>query len=236
MDLAIRFRAAVALVGRFPVLAGVDLDVATGEIVLLQGPNGAGKTSILRAAAGLLRVASGEAVVLGADLVRDPRAVRRSVGLLGHTTGLYDDLTVTENVRFAVRAAGGRADEVPAALERLGFTGRLPGTPLSNLSAGQRRRVALAVLVARDPELWLLDEPHAGLDADYRDVLDEVVRNAVRRGRTVVLASHERDRAHALASRVVDVAGGVVKPAEAPAIASAPADRSDAAEPAIHVA
>ncbi len=107
MDPVIRFRSAVALVGRFPVLAGVDLDVAQGEIVLLQGANGAGKTSLLRACAGLLRVASGEATVLGADLVADPRAVRRRVGLLGHATALYDDLSAAENVRFAVRAAGG---------------------------------------------------------------------------------------------------------------------------------
>ncbi|MBO0731324.1 MAG: ABC transporter ATP-binding protein, partial [Acidimicrobiaceae bacterium] len=164
MDLAIRFRAAVALVGRFPVLAGVDLEVATGEIVLLQGPNGAGKTSILRACAGLLRVTSGDAIVLDADLIRDPRAVRRRVGLLGHTNALYEDLTVADNVRFLVRAAGGRVEAVAPALERLGLTGRLPATAVRNLSAGQRRRVALAGLVARDPELWLLDEPHAGLD------------------------------------------------------------------------
>src|ERR1700760_3775914 len=116
MDLAIRFRSAVALVGRFPVLAGVDLDVARGEIVLLQGANGAGKTSILRACAGLLRVASGEARVVGAPPTRDPTAVRRRVGLLGHSSGLYDDLTVTENVRFAVRAAGGRGASVQPAL------------------------------------------------------------------------------------------------------------------------
>src|ERR1700760_725918 len=107
MDLAIRFRSAVALVGRFPVLAGVDLDVARGEIVLLEGANGAGKTSILRAAAGLLRVVSGQAEVLGADLIADPRAVRRRVGLLGYATALYDELNVADNVRFAVRASGG---------------------------------------------------------------------------------------------------------------------------------
>src|SRR5579864_6217232 len=100
MDPVIRFRSAVALVGRFPVLAGVDLDVARGEIVLLQGPNGAGKTSILRACAGLLRVAAGEAWVLGEDLVAHPRAVRRRVGMLGHTSGLYDELTVADNVRL----------------------------------------------------------------------------------------------------------------------------------------
>ena len=210
MDPVIRFRSAVALVGRFPVLAGVDLDVTGGEIALLQGANGAGKTSLLRACAGLLRVVAGEATVLGADLVANPRAVRRRVGLLGHATALYDDLSAADNVRFAVRAAGGPVKAVGPALERLGLTGRLAGTSVGSLSAGQRRRVALAALVARDPELWLLDEPHAGLDAEHRDLLDDLVRDAVERGATVLLASHEPDRARRLAGRIVTVAGGMV--------------------------
>src|SRR5437879_11185063 len=106
MPPAVRFRAAVSLLGRFPALAGVDLDVAAGEVVLVQGPNGAGKTTLLRACAGLVPVVAGEAEVLGHDLTRDRRAVRRRIGLLGHATFLYDDLTVFDNVRFAVRAAG----------------------------------------------------------------------------------------------------------------------------------
>lgn len=213
MGPAIRFRSAVALVGRFPVLAGVDLDVARGEVVLLQGANGAGKTSLLRACAGLLRVVSGTALVLGADVVADPRAVRRHTGLYGHSTALYDDLSVADNVRFAVRAARAPAAGVDAALDTVGLTGRLRRAPVSSLSAGQRRRTALAVLVARDPGLWLLDEPHAGLDAEHRDLLDRLVRAAAARGATVVIASHEQDRAHLLADRVVTVAGGMVLPA-----------------------
>jgi heme ABC exporter ATP-binding subunit CcmA len=210
MDLVIRFRSAVALVGGFPVLAGVDLDVARGEIVLLQGANGAGKTSLLRACAGLLRVAGGEAVVLGEDLVAAPRAVRRRVGLLGHSTSLYDDLSAADNVTFAVRAAGAKQQAVGPALELMGLTGRLPTTPVALLSAGQRRRVALAILVARSPELWLLDEPHAGLDAEHRDLLDGLIVGAVAKGATVLLASHEAERAGAVAGRVVTVAGGTV--------------------------
>lgn len=210
MEPVIRFRSAVALVGRFPVLAGADLDVDPGEIVLLRGANGAGKTSLLRAAAGLLRVVAGEARVLGADLTVDPRAVRRRIGLLGHAGGLYDDLNAVDNVRFAVRAAGGSTGSVESALDRLGITGRLPATPVRALSAGQRRRVALASLVARRPELWLLDEPHAGLDAEHRDLLDALVREAVADGATVVLASHEHERAGSLATRAVTVAGGMV--------------------------
>ncbi|MST34524.1 heme ABC exporter ATP-binding protein CcmA [Acidimicrobiaceae bacterium USS-CC1] len=229
MDPVIRLRSAVALVGRFPVLAGVDLDVSPAEIVLLQGANGAGKTSILRACAGLLRVVAGEACVLGVDLTGDARAVRRRVGLLGHATALYDDLTVVDNVTFAVRASGADRAGVAPALAHLGLTGRLPRTRVAALSAGQRRRVALATLVARDPELWLLDEPHAGLDAEHRDLLDELILAAVGRGRTVVLASHERHRAHALAGRIVTVAGG----ATAPAVPATPGDAASAGPPVV---
>jgi heme ABC exporter ATP-binding subunit CcmA len=223
---AIRLRSAVALLGRFPALAGVDLDVAEGEIVLLQGPNGAGKTSLLRACAGLLAVVDGEANVLGHDLRRDRRSVRRSIGLLGHATFLYDDLTVADNVRFAVRAGGGSLDRVGPALVQLGLDGRLRDTAVARLSAGQRRRVAIAALVARSPKLWLLDEPHAGLDAEHRDLFDGLVRSAVAggQGATVVLASHELDRASALADRSVLMAGGQVHvgTGEGPAPASAP--------------
>lgn len=210
MEPVIRFRSAVAFAGRFPVLAGVDLDVAGGDVVLLRGANGAGKTSILRAAAGILRVVAGEATVLGADLVVDQRAVRRRVGLLGHSSGLYDDLSVLDNLRFSLKASGVRPERATPALESLGLLGRLADTPVRSLSAGQRRRVAIAGLVARDPELWLLDEPHAGLDADHRDLLDALVRGAAARGRTIVLASHEADRAEPLAGHIVTVAGGTV--------------------------
>jgi ABC-2 type transport system ATP-binding protein len=223
MDQVISFRSAVALAGRFPVLAGVDLDVAHGDVVLLRGANGAGKTSLLRACAGLLRVVGGEASVLGQDLVRDQRGVRRRVGLLGHQSGLYQEMSPAENLRFALRAARVPVSQAAPALEKLGITGRLVTTPVGNLSAGQRRRVALSVLVARDPELWLLDEPHAGLDADHRDLLDGLISGAAARGRTVVLASHEADRAGGLARTVVTLAGGVVTSVDTPA---GPAGRS----------
>lgn len=208
---AIRLRSAVALLGRFPALAGVDLDVAAGETVLVQGPNGAGKTSLLRACAGLLPVVEGEAEVLGHDLRRDRRTVRRRVGLLGPASLLYDDLTVEDNVRFAVRAAAGDRARIEPALERLGLSGRLRHVPVARLSTGQRRRADLAAVVARNPELWLLDEPHAGLDAEARDLLDDVVRDAtITDGATMVLASHEVERAEKLADRTVHLVGGTV--------------------------
>lgn len=220
-------RAAVALLGRFPALAGVDLDVGTGEVVLLRGANGAGKTSLLRACAGLLPVVSGSAAVLGHDLTAASgrRAVRRRVGLLGHATGLYDDLTVADNVRFWTRAAGARAQDAVAAMARLGLDGRLADVPVAKLSAGQRRRASLACLVARRAELWLLDEPHAGVDRAGRDVVDELIAGAAAAGATVLVASHELERAEGVAHRVVTIAGGVLA-ADSGAQATVPAAKT----------
>lgn len=201
----------VAVMGGFPVLAGADLHVERGEILLLRGPNGAGKTSLLRLCAGLLPVERGIAQVLGCDIAADRTAVRNRVGLLGHSNGLYADLSVSDNVAFWGATVGASGDEVAASLERMGLSGRLAKVPISRLSAGQRRRTALACLVARRAELWLLDEPHAGLDAAGRDDLDATLRDASAAGATVMVASHELERAGALASRVVEVVGGQVR-------------------------
>ena len=212
MEPVVHFRAAVSLLGRFPALAGVDLEVRRGAVVLVHGPNGAGKTTLLRTCAGLLPVVSGEAVVLGHDLrdARERRAIRRRVGLLGHATALYEDLTVADNVRFWAKACGATVDEASAAMHALGVDGRLADVPVAKLSAGQRRRTSIAAMVARRPELWLLDEPHAGLDSAARDVVDGLVRAAAAAGATVVIASHELERTHLLATDVVHLAGGAV--------------------------
>lgn len=211
METVVHLSNAVAVLGQFPVLAGANLDVQRGEIVLLQGPNGAGKTSLLRLFAGLLPLARGEGTVLGCDLRTDREAVRKRVGLLGHANGLYYDLNVTENVRFWGATVGASAAEVDAAMVRMGLAQRLAKVQVSKLSAGQKRRTALACLVARRAELWLLDEPHAGLDAAGRDELDATLREATAAGATIIVASHELERASALATRHVEVVGGQIR-------------------------
>ena len=213
------------MLGRFPALAGADLEVEAGEIVLLSGANGAGKTTLLRLCAGLLPLRSGAAEVLGADLAVDRRAIRRALALVGHETFCYDDLTVHENIRFATRAAGRSAADADAALERLAL-GRMARVAHGRLSQGQRRRVALAIALARDPRLLLLDEPHAGLDEQGRSVVDDVVRAAPSEGRTVLLASHELDLARQIATREVRIAAGrvhEVAPGSAPPVVRAEA-------------
>lgn len=211
LDVVVELRDVVAVLGGFPALAGASMTVGRGEIVLLSGPNGAGKTTLLRVCAGLVPVVRGEAVVLGDDVTTDRRAVQRRVGLLSHRNGLYGDLTVEENVRFWGAMVGATDDEASAAISMMGIDGRLAGVRAHRCSAGQQRRTALACLLVRRAELWLLDEPHAGLDAAARDDLDRVMADAVAAGATVMVASHELERAGRIATRHVHVVAGQVR-------------------------
>ncbi len=208
-DLAVELCSAVALLGRFPALAGCDLEVASGEIVLLRGPNGAGKTTVLRVCAGLVPVVEGSAHVLGVDLRLDQSGVRQRVGLVGHSAGLYSDLTVVENAVFFAQASGLTRSDAMEALDRMGVATRLHSVAVHSLSAGQKKRVSFAAMLSRRPELWLLDEPHSGLDESARDDLDALLAAAAGAGATVLMASHELDRAGDVAVRTVDVVGGV---------------------------
>ncbi|MGA1552140.1 MAG: ABC transporter ATP-binding protein, partial [Ilumatobacteraceae bacterium] len=128
----------------------------------------------------------------------------------GHRNGLYGDLTVSENLTFWSDLVGATPEETARSVEAAGLAGRLADVKVTALSAGQRRRTALAVLLIRRAELWLLDEPHAGLDPDGRGELDALIRLAATSGVTVMLASHDLDRSRDLADREVTVVGGAV--------------------------
>lgn len=201
-------RDAVVLLGSFPALAEATLTIERGELVVVQGANGAGKTTLLRLCAGLLPLARGTARVMGHDVDRDRAAVRANVGFLGHANGLYLDLTAGENLSFWGDVVGASRTEVAAAAHRMGLSERLLSTQVGRLSAGQKRRTALAVMAVRRATLWLLDEPHAGLDATGRDEIDALLRDAVAAGATVVVASHELERSASLATRRIEVVGG----------------------------
>ncbi len=207
---AVRLSDVVVLLGRFPALAGVDLTVEAGEVVLVRGANGAGKSTLLQLCAGLLRPAGGHGQVLGCDLGVNRAAVRRRVGLLGHDTALYDDLSATENLCLWARAARVSSTGVGSALDRLALAPKLRDVPVARLSAGQRRRVALAAMVVRRPELWLLDEPHSGLDTEGRQLVDPIVGEAAAAGAAVMLTSHDIGVAGQLATRTVTMVGGMV--------------------------
>ena len=192
----------------YPALAGVSMDVAQGEIVLVRGENGAGKSTLLRTIAGLMPIERGSGSVLGVDLAANREAVRSRIGMLGQRNGAFVDLTARENVEFWARCVGAHGSEVDDALERMRLDGRLADSPVSRLSSGQRRRVALATLVVRRAQLWLLDEPHSGLDAASRTDLDQVLVEASRAGATVVVASHDTERVAAIAKSTLTLHAG----------------------------
>ena len=206
----VALRDAVVLLGSFPALAEANLIVEKSEIVLLRGANGAGKTTLLRLCAGLVPLARGEASVLGYNLATQRNDIRPHVGMLGHNNGLYLELNARENLHFWAQVIGASEAEVAGAALRMGLTSRLLETPVLKMSAGQRRRTALAVLVLRRASLWLLDEPHAGLDAVGRDEIDAILREATQAGATVMVASHELERAGSLATRTIEIIGGAV--------------------------
>jgi heme ABC exporter ATP-binding subunit CcmA len=201
--------AAVCVRDGVPVLRGVYLRVAPGEVLLVTGSNGAGKSTLLRVLAGLLPLVAGAGQVLGHRLPGPAAPVRRSVALVGHETPCYDDLTVRTNLRFHAGAVGRSRRDGDQAAADVGLIGVLD-RPYGRLSAGQRRRCGLAVGLLRRSPLLLLDEPHASLDADGRTLVDGVIRATVADGGAVVLVSHELDSVRAIADREVRLVDGVL--------------------------
>lgn len=201
---------AVVMSQGFPLLSGVDLTVERATIVVATGANGAGKTSLLRLLGGLDALTSGSGTVAGVDLLGgDRRLLRRRVGWLGHEGSFYADLSARENLVFAARALERPVGEVDSALERVGLAHRA-STTTKWLSAGQRRRLGIAWLLVRRPELWLLDEPYASLDDAGRAFFDQLLADVITAGATVVLSAHDPLRSSALAPRTVHMVGGRV--------------------------
>jgi heme ABC exporter ATP-binding subunit CcmA len=207
-SLVVTLRGAVSLVNGFPLLSGVDLELHASSLTVLVGANGAGKTSLLRLLAGLVGLSAGEGTVLGIDLAKgERRLLRRHVGWLGHEGSFYDDLTVKENLTFAAKALERPLGELDVVLERVGLSAR-GDTAAKQLSAGQRRRLGLAWLLLRRPELWLLDEPYASLDDEGRDFFDALLADVVARGATVVVSAHDPLRSALLGPTTLTMAGG----------------------------
>jgi heme exporter protein A len=175
------------------LLRGVAFALEPGQAVVLIGPNGVGKTSLLRVLAGLLPRAAGQLSLAGLDPREEPEAYAAKIHYVGHRDGVKSVLTAAENLRFWMSLLGGGKSSgkgsVADALRTFGLT-RLADLPAGYLSAGQKRRLALARLAAIPRALWLLDEPAAGLDADGRGCLAEAIALHRARGGLVAMASH----------------------------------------------
>ena len=168
------------------VISELSFEVAAGEALLLTGPNGAGKTTLLKTVAGFISPAGGRVTLRG---VSDDEATAEQIHYLGHLNGLRPTLTVEENARFWASYLGGTDADVSTALERFGL-GSLATIPAGYLSAGQRRRLALARLLLAPRPLWLLDEPSSSLDAHSTEVLASVLDEHVAAGGLIIAATH----------------------------------------------
>lgn len=172
------------------VLRGVSLKVAAGEAVHVTGPNGAGKTSLLRTLAGFLWPEDGTIHWQGRPVAEDRDAYARATAYLGHDNGLKADLSAHENLYYLTGMRRTTSPvELEAMLERVGLAGRA-GMPVRTLSAGQRRRVAMARVALSGARLWLLDEPFTNLDAASSASLAELVARHVDTGGLAVFTAH----------------------------------------------
>lgn len=176
-------------------LRGVTLRVQPGQVVAVVGPNGSGKTTLLRVLATSLVPLRGSGRVFGYDLAREADPIREIVGMLGQSTGLYDDLSASENLAFALRMYGRAPTRVAiqSALESVGM-GAHASERVRTLSSGMRRRVALARVMLRRPRLLLLDEPYNTLDATGVEVVDAMIGETARTGGAVLVVSHDLGR------------------------------------------
>ena len=184
--------------GSLVAVDGLDLTIDRGEVFGLLGPNGSGKTTTIRMLCGLMDPTAGRAQVAGVDVVDDPEGVRRRIGYMSQKFGLYDDLTVEENLRFYASVYGLRGSErtarIAEQLRDLGLEERkrqLAGT----LSGGWKQRLALACATSHEPEVLFLDEPTAGVDPASRRLFWDWIYQLAKGGTTILVTTHYMDEA-----------------------------------------
>jgi heme exporter protein A len=191
------------------VLSRVDLCVKPGEFLVLFGPNGAGKSTLIRILCTLMKPSGGVAKVAGCDILDDPDGVRVNIGLIGHSTYLYEDLSASENLRFYLRMYGIEAIDHRIA-EALKVTGleRAMHNRVRTFSTGMKKRLCIAKIVAHPPRVLFLDEPYSGLDEDGIRMLNRFLLTLKTEGCTVFMVTHHREQGLATGDRALYLAGG----------------------------
>jgi ABC-2 type transport system ATP-binding protein len=198
MSAAVEAEGLTKTFGDLVAVDGVHLSVASGEIFGLVGPDGAGKTTMMRLLTGVMAATSGTALVLGADVTRDPEAVRRRIGYVPQSSSLYADLTVMENLRFYAELFGvPRAARERKAAELLVFSRLEPFAKrlARNLSGGMRQKLALCAALIHQPEVLFLDEPTIGVDPVSRRDFWLLIYQLLQEGLTLLVSTPYLDEA-----------------------------------------
>lgn len=184
--------------GRTIALDSLDLKIEPG-ITGLFGQNGSGKSTLLRTIAGLIKPTSGSVHIDGSPLSRANEGARAGLGFAGHEAGLYPRLTVTENLALFARLYGAATERVGATIDDLGLRDQ-QDTPVGALSAGMKRRAAVARALLHDPDILLLDEPYANLDDEASEMVSEAVMRWSGPTKTALIATHGAKKVKAYAS------------------------------------
>ena len=191
--------------GDFTAVKGVSFDIKEGEIFSLLGPNGAGKTTTISMLSTLYIPTSGDAIIGGHSITRDPRAVKQVIGVVPQELALYEDLTARENLIFwgqmygiSGRPLSNRVDEV---LEQIGLTERAKNR-VKTYSGGMKRRVNIGVGLLHKPRLLFMDEPTVGIDPQSRRAILDTVKDLNKQGMTVLYTTHYMEEAQELSDRV----------------------------------
>ena len=203
-----------------PILHGISLEIPAGQYIALLGANGAGKSTLLKILSTLIPPTSGTLTLFGQPAKSQSSGIRARIGLIGHQSMLYHDLSALENLEFFARLYGvnhprQRALEL---LQQLGLAARAKDV-VKSFSRGMAQRVAIARALLHNPDLLLADEPFAGLDAPSTDLLERTLAGLHAAGKTIILANHDIRQTLHLAQRAVVVARGrIVLDAPAPSL------------------
>jgi sodium transport system ATP-binding protein len=199
--------------GMIAAVAGASFDCRAGEIFGLLGPNGAGKTTTLRCLATILTPTSGTATIAGFDLLREPQQVRRSIGFLSATTGLYGRLTARETLRFFGKLNGMSGEALDIRIKHVLDVLQISDyadRPTDRLSTGMKQRVGLARALVHDPPVLILDEPTTGLDPIVSLAVERAVQSLAESGKCVLFSTHLLDQAEAICHRLGIIGDGKV--------------------------